>query len=70
MFLSHGYPDVNDLVDTCREKHGIAIGGGGRRVRVVAHLGVGPDDGDALVTVAMGGKATFMLTTLLYIVNP
>ena len=53
MFLSQGYPDVNGLVDTCREKHGIAIGGGGRRVRVVTHLGVGRDDGDALVTALM-----------------
>ena len=68
--LAEGYPDVNGLVDTCREKHGIAIGGGGRRVRVVTHLGVGRDDGDALVTVAMGGKATFLQTALLYIVNP
>ena len=31
------------------EKYGIAIGGGGRRVRVVTHLNVGPGDGDKLV---------------------
>lgn len=56
--LAEGYPDVNELVDTMREKHNIAIGGGGRRVRVVTHLNVGPQDGDALVaalTAELGG---------------
>ena len=39
---------------------GIATGGGGRRVRIVTHLGVGPEDADALVaalTAELGGEA-------------
>lgn len=58
--LAEGYPDVNGLVDTMREKYNIAIGGGGRRVRVVTHLDVAPADGDALVaalTAELGGQA-------------
>ena len=41
-------------------RYGIAIGGGGRRVRVVTHLNVGPEDGDALVealSVELGAEA-------------
>ena len=42
----------------CFLPDGIATGGGGRRVRIVTHLGVGPEDADALVaalTAELGG---------------
>ena len=64
--LAEGYPDVNGLVDIMREKYNISIGGGGRRVRVVTHLNVGPEDGDALVaafTAELGGAVAVAEST-------